>query len=95
MKINQNSFNHFVLSSKAKSQAFSQTETKSPSSQNGQDVYQFRLEPKELKSFFDLMKEPEVIREDKLQAIQEQIDNGTYHVTGKSVVSKLLGETVK
>ena len=50
---------------------------------------------KEVKGMADFLQQnhfEDVVREDKLREIKEKMDAGTYHVSGKDVLSKLMGE---
>lgn len=91
MKI-ENTGVHYYPSSKWKTEdEVSAVKAKKPS------VHQEELAPlqKEAKEMTSLLQDfhfEEVVREDKLRAIKEKMDAGTYHVSGKDVVAKLTGD---
>lgn len=57
-----------------------------------EEMSTLQKEAKELTNLIQNMQFEEVVREDKIREIQEKIEAGTYSVSGKEIVSKLMGE---
>jgi len=55
-----------------------------------EDEIQFNVSAKELTEFFALAKQADEVREDKLDEVREKIESGTYNITGKDVIAKLM-----
>ena len=56
------------------------------------DVYNFKYDAKEIKEYQELALGSQNIREDKVEELKNKLENGEYFVSGKDVVSKILGD---
>jgi negative regulator of flagellin synthesis FlgM len=69
-------------------------ENKTISNEN-KDVYKFNVNAKELKELFEIAKNSEEVRHDKIQDVKERIEKGEYNVTGRDVVLKIMEEKLR
>lgn len=57
-----------------------------------QDEIDLHIKANDLTTFFELAKNADTIRHEKVDRIKEQYEQGTYHVSGEQVVQKILEE---
>jgi len=73
-----------------KEKKVSENTTSKSVKENEKDDIQFNVSANELTEFFQLAKEADTVREDKLDEVKEKMENGTYNITGKDVIAKLI-----
>lgn len=54
-------------------------------------IEEMNVTPKEFVSFLEMAKQDVSSREAKVEALKEQIENGTYYVSGKDIVESIFG----
>lgn len=91
MKI-ENTGVHYYSSSKWKKEDALGTEKTNKISVHQEELTTLQKEAKEMTNLLQDFRFEETVREDKLRAIQEKMDAGSYHVNGKDVLAKLMGE---
>lgn len=91
MKIENTNIHYYPSSKWKKENEQSASEIKTPLKRQ-EDLSTLQQEAKEMASLMQQMQFVDVVREDKLTAVKEKMDAGVYQISGKDVVSKLMGE---
>lgn len=89
MRINSQQTIKWLLVNEKEKKVSENTTSKSVK-ENEKDDIQFNVSANELTEFFKLAKEADTVREDKLDEVKEKMENGTYNITGKDVIAKLI-----
>lgn len=91
MRIENTGFHHYYASKWKKENEVNAPESKK-TAVHQEELSTLHKEATELTNLMHNMQFEEVVREDKLNEIREKMAAGVYHVSGKDVVLKMMGE---
>lgn len=90
MRIDNNQGTKWIIKEKENKEIKREESVSIISKRTLKDSYETKITPEEMNRFFELAKSLDVVREDKINEIKKRIEEGTYNVTGKDIINKLM-----